>query len=269
MTESPPALRMQRDQGVLTVTFNRPEFGNAIPPEMVAELTTLFTAARGDPSVRAVLIRGEGPHFCAGGDVRGFKRSLEQSAAERQAEFGRRLDAAKAMVESYMALEVPVVAACQGAVAGAGLMFALAADIVLADQTVAFLFSHQRVGLPPDGGVSLLLPKVVGRRQAAELILTAARVEASEALRLGLASRLVESAELQSEGEKQAQRLARGPAAAVRLAKRLLAEGETRSASAQLDAERDAIVQAVGDADFEEGVLAFLEKRSPRFPSTR
>ncbi|MBZ9650089.1 enoyl-CoA hydratase/isomerase family protein [Sphingobium sp. 3R8] len=266
MSESAPYL-VERAGGVLTLCFNRPAHGNAIPQEAVPGLTELFSSISGDPSVRVLLVRGEGAHFSAGGDVRSFARAIEQPVEARRADFTSRLDAVRGMVEAYLSIEVPIVAVCQGAVAGAGLMFALGADYLIADETVTFLFSHQRVGLPPDGGVSLLLPRVVGERRAAELILTAARVGAEEAFRIGLASRIVAAAELASEGEAQAKRFARAPAGAVRQAKALLGSGGQQSVSAQLKAERDAIVQAVGTADFEEGVRAFIEKRPARFPS--
>lgn len=266
MAEEPPFLVDLAD-GMLTLSFNRPAHGNAIPQEAVPQLAELFASISRDPAVRVLLVRGEGAHFSAGGDVRSFMRALEQPVDERRANFGERLSAVQAMVEAYLAIEVPVVAACQGAIAGAGLMFALGADYVLVDETVTFLFSHQRVGLPPDGGVSVLLPRVVGQRRAAELILTAARVDAQEAYRLGLASRIVPASELATEGEAQAKRFARAPVGAVRKAKALIASSGELTVRQQLEAERAGIVEAVGGPDFEEGVRAFIEKRQPVFPS--
>jgi 2-(1,2-epoxy-1,2-dihydrophenyl)acetyl-CoA isomerase len=266
MSENAPYF-VDRADGVLALSFNRPAQGNAIPQEAVLPLTSLFTSISSDPSVRALLIRGEGKHFSAGGDVQSFARAIEQPVDARRAEFMSRLNAVRGMVEAYLAIDVPVIAACQGAVAGAGLMFALGADYVIADETVNFLFSHQRVGLPPDGGVSLLLPRVVGQRRAVELVLTAARVGADESFRLGLASRIVLATDLAEEAAAQAKRFARAPTGAVRQAKRLMASSGEQPVSAQLEAERDAIVEAVGTADFEEGVRAFVEKRQARFPS--
>ena len=265
MSPAKPPFLVDRADGVLTLAFNRPEAGNAIPREAVGDLTALFQSIRGDASVRAVLVRGEGKNFSAGGDVRNFALSLDQSVEERRASFAERLDAVTALVEAYLAIEVPIVAACQGAVAGAGLMYPLGADYVLADASAAFLFSHQRIGLTPDGGVSLLLPRVVGARRAAELVLTAARLDADEAFRFGIVSRVVDADQLQEETLKQARRFSRGPASAIRRAKQLLSASLANPARVQLEAERDAIVAAVGEPDFEEGVRAFLEKRSPRF----
>lgn len=269
MTDAEPPYIVDRADGVLTLSLNRPAQGNAIPQAAVPGLTELFSSIAGDPRVRALLVRGEGANFSAGGNVKDFALTLQASVEERRANFARRLDAVRGMVEAYLAIEVPVVAACQGAVAGAGLMFALGADYVLADETAAFLFSHQRVGLPPDGGVSLLLPKVVGERRAKELVLTAAKVDADEAYRIGLASRIVPSDELHAAARAQARRFARAPVGAAREAKRLIASSGARSARDQLLAERDGIVAAVGEPDFVEGVRAFLEKRQAEFPSAK
>lgn len=269
MTSSDAAYRVGRAGGVLTLSFDQPDAGNAIPQAAVPGLTALFRSIADDPSVRVLLVRGEGRNFSTGGDVRSFARALDQSVEDRQADFGRRLDAVKPLVEAYLAIKVPIVVACQGAVAGAGLMYPLGADYVLADDTVAFLFSHQRVGLTPDGGVSLLLPRVVGMRRATELILTAAKVDAAEAHRIGMVSRIVTAEWLQDEAVRQAHRFARAPVGAIRAAKALIIQSASRSDADQLQAERDAIVASVGDPDFAEGVSAFLEKRVAVFPSTQ
>jgi 2-(1,2-epoxy-1,2-dihydrophenyl)acetyl-CoA isomerase len=256
---------VDNSEGVLTLSFNRPEQGNAIPSSAVPQLTELFRAINGDTSVRAVLIRGEGKHFSAGGDVAGFAQSLKQSPDERRADFAVRLDRTSAYVAAYVAIGVPVVAACKGGVAGGGLMYALGADYVLADETAAFVFAHQRVGLTPDCGLSFLLPKVVGVRRAAELVLMAAKIDTIEAHRLGIVSKVVTSEMLDTEARALAVKFARGPAGVLRTAKHLLHAGPELTVAQALNAERDAIVTCVGEAAFEEGVRAFAEKRSPDF----
>ena len=138
---------------------------------------------------------------------------------------------------------------------------------MVVDPTALFLFSHQLIGLSPDGGVSWLLPRIVGVRTASKLILTAARVGASEAVALGLASQLVDAGVLETEAVKLAERLSRGPRRAIRTAKRLMARAQSSSAADQLKAERDGIIACVSDADFIEGVRAFSEKRTPQFRS--
>lgn len=255
--------------GVLRLSFNRPEFGNALPPTAPPELIQLFRTAQNDPKVRCILIRGEGKHFSAGGDMAGFKRSLTQSREERSADFGRRLGVLRELVDVVLAFDRPIVTSVRGAAAGAGLLYPLIADYAIGDATATFIFAHQKVGLSPDGGVTVALPKVVGERMARKLLLTAAKVDADEALRLGMLHQVVEAEKLEEEAMKIARRFARAPQRAIKLAKTLLEQSSRRSITEQLDAERAGIVACVVDDDFEEGVNAFLEKRAADFPSTR
>ncbi|WP_340316233.1 enoyl-CoA hydratase/isomerase family protein [Rhizorhabdus argentea] len=257
------------DRGVLRLSLNRPEFGNAMPPSTVPRLTALFQAAQADPAIRAILIRGEGRIFSAGGDIAGFKRSLAQSAAERQADFAERLPRVRTLVEAVTAFDRPMVASIRGAAAGAGLLYPLAADLVIGDSTATFLFAHRNMALIPDGGVTLLLPQVVGERTARMLTLTAAKIEAEEAMRLGLLHRIVAADTLEEEAMQAAVRLARGPQRAIRLTKQMLVAAPRRTPGEILDAEAAGIVECVGDDDFPEAVGAFIDKRPALFPSTR
>ena len=172
-------------------------------------------------------------------------------------------------METILAFDRPIVVSVRGAAAGAGLFYPLAADYVIGDPTAIFIFAHQGVALCPDNGVSALLPLVVGQRMARSLVLTAARVKSDEALRLGILHRIVPQEELEAEASAAALRLARAPRRAVIVAKKLMNEFSGRSISEQLDAEMNGIVACVGDADFEEGVRAFLDKRTPNFPSAQ
>ena len=265
--EQSSAFRAEIADGILHLTFTRPEAGNAIPTEAVPALRTLIAGINSDTRVRAVLVRGEGRNFSAGGDLKGFERALEQSPDALRADFKRRLAILGELVEAYISLEVPVVAACRGGVAGAGMMYALGADVVLADDTVKFVFAQQRVGLTPDGGISYLLPRIVGARRASQLVLTGASVDAPEALNLGLISRITPADDLDAQAEKQALRLAQSAQGTMRRAKRLLAGSMATPLAEQLALERAAIVECVGDPDFAEGVRAALEKRVAAFPS--
>lgn len=255
--------------GVLRLSFNRPEFGNAIPAAMVPALTDLFVQAQADPRIRTILVRGEGRMFSAGGDVAAFKRSLEQSSDERRADFAERLPRLRKLVEAVIAFDRPIVASIRGAAAGAGLLYPLAADVVVGDATAMFVFAHQKIGLSVDGGVTALLPQVVGERMARMLALTAAVVNAQDALRLGILHRIVEAQDLESEAMKVARRLAKAPQVALRHTKAMLLAAPNRTLGEILDAETAGIVACVGEPDFAEGVSAFLEKRAAVFPSTR
>jgi len=260
-------LRIERADGVLTLTFDRPESGNAIPSSWTSKLIDLFEGLNTDPTVRALLLRAEGPHYSLGGDVRAFAAGLDRSVAEMQAEFRARLDRVSRLVTAFVAIDVPIVAACQGGIAGAGLMYPLGADYVLGAPDSFLVFAHQRIGLTPDGGVSYLLPRVVGQRMAGQLLLTGARVDAAEAQQLGMISQIVERDRIDEEARAQARRFARAPAEVMGTTKRLVRTSLATGLAKQLDAERDAIVASVGHPDFGEGVRAFVEKRAPSFPS--
>lgn len=255
--------------GVLRLSFNRPQQGNAIPKAMVPLLTDLFRAAQADRTVRCILVRGEGKVFSAGGDVAGFADSIKQDVTVRQSDFARRLPLARALVEAIVAFDRPIVVSVRGAAAGAGLVYPLIADYAIGDDSATFVFAHQRVGLSPDGGVTAVLPQVVGTRMARMLLITGAKVDSVEALRLGMLHKIVQADALDEEAMKIARRLAQAPQLAVVQAKRLVNDAATRSLAQILDAETDGIVACVGDPDFEEGVTAFLEKRAPAFPSAR
>ena len=255
--------------GLLTLTFNRPEHGNALPSTAVPGLVRLFRQSQADPSVRCIRVQGKGKIFSAGGDVGSFANSIKQEVPLRQADFARRLGILAELVEAVAAFDRPIVAVIRGAVAGAGLMYALIADYTVGDDSATFVFAHQRVGLVPDGGVSFLLPRVVGARMARTLLLTAAKLDAHEAYRLGILTRIVPGDQLEAEGMMIARRFALAPQRAVSVTKRLINAAETSSLADQLQSEKEGIVACVGDPDFNEGVLAFVEKRKTNFPSAR
>lgn len=267
--ESQPAYLVERLDGVLTFTLNRPEQGNAVPPSAAPGMAALFEDAQQDASIRCILIQGAGKHFTTGGDVAGFARGVAEGPAKLQADFTVRMANVKRLVLALVRFDRPIVAAVKGAVVGAGLFYSLAADIVLGDDTAFFLFGHQRMGLSPDTGVSWLLPRITGVRPAKELLLSAARVEAQDAKALGLLSRIVAPGKLEEAAMELAKRLARAPQYATRMAKRLVNQAGSTSLEDHLDAEGEAIITSVGDPDFAEGVGAFMEKRPARFPSAQ
>jgi 2-(1,2-epoxy-1,2-dihydrophenyl)acetyl-CoA isomerase len=253
--------------GLLKLTLNRPDAGNALASAAIPELAAVFSEAAASPEVRILLICAQGSAFCVGGDVKGFARTIDQSPDERYADYHARMDRARLQMEAFIALPIPIVVACQGAVAGAAVAYPCGADIVLAEPGTKFVFPHQRLGLPPDGGLTYLLPRAVGVRKATELALTAATIDAEEAMRIGIVTRIVAADTLQQEALKVAQKIAAAPRGAVRQARALIRASLEATPSAQLAAERDVVAEAVADADFEEGVRAFMEKRRPEFPS--
>ncbi|MCC7483365.1 MAG: enoyl-CoA hydratase/isomerase family protein [Burkholderiales bacterium] len=247
--------------GVATITFNRPRVLNALDAAMIRALRAACEAIERDATARAVLVRGAGPGFLAGGDVGCLRANIERAPA-----FVREL--AGELHEALLALRraaKPVVAGVHGAVAGAGLSVMAAADLAIAADDACFTLAYGAIGASPDGGATWTLPRIVGERRALELMLLGDAIDARAALALGLVNRVVAAAELGAECERVARRLARGPTRAFAETKRLVHEGAARTLEDQLHAEVNAFARCAATVDFAEGVSAFVEKRSPEF----
>lgn len=251
------------DAGVLTLTLDRPEQGNAIDMALASDLFDAAVAAAGDPAVRCVVITGAGRMFCVGGDVSGFAAAGDEAAAFIKALADKLHEAV--LVLANMAK--PLVALVNGPAAGAGFSLAAAADIVLASETAHFTAAYTAIGLTPDGGMSWLLPRLVGLRAAQELVLVNRRLNAAEAAQMGVVTRVVAADQLAEEGRKLALQLADGPTRAFGAVRRLLAEAQTASLEQQLSSESAAISSAAGSAEGREGVAAFSARRRPDFRS--
>lgn len=251
------------DNGVLTITLNRPDRGNAIDMALAQALLDAVLLASDDPQVRCVVLTGAGRMFCAGGDISAFI-----AAGEAPGTFIRTLADVlhEAMIE-LARMEKPLVALVNGPAAGAGLSLAMAADIVLASEAAHFTAAYTAIGLTPDGGLTWLLPRLVGLRKAQEMILTNRRVHASEAYETGMVTRVVAAEQLADEGRKHASQLADGPTAALGAARRLLAEGQLAALRQQLDSEAASIATLAGSPEGREGLVAFSQRRPPDFRS--
>ena len=216
----------------------------------------------GDRRIRTVLLTGEGPNFCAGGDVREFA-----SKGEGLPDFLRRATALLQMSASALVhLEASVVAAVQGCAAGGGgLGLVCASDIVIAARSSKYLAGATRVGMAPDAGASVVLPRLVGFRRAMDMLLTNRIVDAEEALAIGLVTRVVDDGALEAEALSVARALAAGPPPALAATKRLLWSGIGLSVDACLPEEARTVSELSGTADAREGLAAVIERRSPRF----
>jgi 2-(1,2-epoxy-1,2-dihydrophenyl)acetyl-CoA isomerase len=215
--------------------------------------------------VRAVIVRGAGEHFMAGGDLKWFRQQLALPPQERQPRFEELIAAVHASVLTLKGMNKPVIAAVQGAVAGFGLSLMLAADLVVAADNAYFTLAYCHIALSPDGGATWSLPRQVGLKQAMEIALLGDRFDATRARELGLINRLVPLAELPAETLKLAQRLAAGPAEALGRTKALINQSLDNSLPAQLLAEQRAFAACGAHADFSEGLAAFFEKRKGQF----
>jgi len=250
---------------IATLTLNRPESLNALNLAMIDELRAASARAAVDPAVRAVIVRGAGEHFMAGGDLKWFREQLGVPPQERQPQFEQMIAAVHASVLSLKGMNKPVIAAVHGAVAGFGLSLMLAADLVVAADNAYFTLAYCHIALSPDGGSTWSLPRQVGLKQAMEIALLGDRFDAARARELGLVNRVVARAELEAEALNLAQRLAAGPAEALARTKALINQSLDNSLEAQLHAEQRAFAACGVHPDFSEGLSAFFEKRKPLF----
>ncbi len=247
--------------GVATITLNRPQVLNALDAQMIVQLRAACERAEHDAAARAVVLRGAGPAFLAGGDVAYFRANLARMPALVR-EGGTELNRA---VLALRRAPKPVLASVHGAVAGAGVSLMAAADLAIAAEGTKFTVAYGKIGTSPDGGATHFLPRLVGARRALELMLLSDACDAQAALKLGLVNWVISAEQLGSETEAIARRLALGATQAFGEIKRLVNESPDQTLAAQLEAEVEAFARCAGTRDFAEGVTAFVEKRKPVF----
>lgn len=261
---SAPVL-LNRDGTVATITLNRPEAGNAIDMALAEALTRVLDAIVDDRAVRCVVLTGEGRLFCGGGDVSGFAGSGNGTPQSLRG----LADTLHASISRLAKMAKPLVVLVNGPAAGAGMSLALLGDVTLAARSAHFTAAYCKVGLTPDGGMSWLLPRLVGLRRAQEMILTNLRVSAEEAAKIGLVTRVVDDADLAASGQALATQLAESATGALAGARALLSVSLQSSLDAQLEFEARTISAARATADSREGIAAFLERRKPQFTGER
>jgi len=242
---------------VATLTLNRPDSLNALNAAMLDEMR-LAIGRLGDEGARCLLITGAGRAFSSGADL--------AAGGTMPTDVGEALEKRfNPLVEALFALPIPLVAAVNGPAAGAGASLALAADIVIAARSAYFLQAFVNIGLIPDAGATWLLPRLAGRARAMEMMMLGERVPAETALSWGLIARMVDDADLGTQADALAARLAQGPTVALGLIRQLARDAERLPLGDALSAERVAQREAGESADFKAGLLAFLHKRPPEF----
>ena len=252
-------LRVELDEGVATLTLDRPDALNSLTVPLKEALIGAFADAAADPAVRVVVLTGAGRAFCAGQDLR---ERLEPGAAPLEVEIRERYNP---LIRSIRELPKPVIAAVNGVAAGAGASLAFAADIRIAADTGSFVLAFGRVGLIPDSGATWLLQRLVGASKAAELALTTDPLSAVDAERFGLVSRVVPAADLADEARALATRLVSLAPRALALTKQAIAAAAESTFEEALELEANLQGLAGNTADHREGIAAFIEKRPPRF----
>ncbi len=251
--------------GVCTITLDRPERLNAVNPALAEELPAALLRAAGDDAVRVVVVTGAGRGFCAGLDLNEPAGAAVLGGGGTRAE---RLDVygwVGRWVQAVVGCEKPVIAAVNGAAAGAGFGLALACDLRLVADAATMTAGYVRRGLSPDAGVSYFLPRLVGLSRAMDITLTGRDIPAAEAERIGLASAVLPTDGFADAVVAYARRIAAGPPVALALTKRLLTASFDRTLDAQLRDELAHIKTAFGTADVREAMTAFREKRAPTF----
>jgi 2-(1,2-epoxy-1,2-dihydrophenyl)acetyl-CoA isomerase len=249
-------VEVTRDGAVQTITLNRPDKMNAFTRGLHKELHAALREAR-DVEVRAVVITGAGRAFCAGQDLTEFSKAGDVGTSLRETYHPN--------VEAVRGLEKPVIAAVNGACAGAGLSFACACDIRIASDAAAFVPGFIGIGLIPDAGGTYFIHRLLGAPRAFEWMTSNRRLTAAEAHAWGLVSEVVEADALPARAAELAQFYASMPTRGIGMTKRLFDHADTATLDQQLELEAQLQAVAAQTDDFREGVTAFLEKRPPKF----
>jgi 2-(1,2-epoxy-1,2-dihydrophenyl)acetyl-CoA isomerase len=248
---------------IATLTFNRPDVFNAMNDELMRAFRDSTAALALRTDLRALVLKGAGKAFLAGGDVATFHaKKNDPDLAVTVKPMG---DILHEGIINIRNMPFPVIAEIQGACAGAGVSVALACDFAIASEKASFNTAYTKIGLSPDGGSTWFLPRFIGMKKAAELIMLSESIDATTALQLGMVNRVVGHDVLSAEVAQLATRLSQGATRAYANAKRLLNQSFETPIRQHLDDEIALFAECTSTADFKEGVTAFVEKRRPVF----
>ena len=255
------ALKSTCEGQTLILTISNPEFKNALSPEIYAAGVEALNAAETNPEIRSVIITGEGSAFCAGGNLQRLLANRQQPK-DIQAQS---IDGLHNWIDSIRTYPKPIIAAVEGAAAGAGFSLVLACDFCVASSDAVFVMSYSTVGLSPDGGGSWVLGRALPRQLANELLMCGERINAQRLFDFGLVNRVCNSGSALREALGVAERLnARAPNALASI-KELLNDAASNNLSQHFQAERDHFVRNLHNANGGEGIAAFLAKRTPHY----
>jgi 2-(1,2-epoxy-1,2-dihydrophenyl)acetyl-CoA isomerase len=258
-------LLLEKSGAVATITFNRPEKANAMDIGWLAPITDFLRDVEHDPAIRCVLMRGNGKHFMAGGDLEIVQAFVSQPPERRAAMAEQPIHEYNVMARVMRRLGKPIVASVQGGVAGAAVGLVAACDLVIAADNTFFFVAHVLHGGSNDGLTTYFLPRQIGVRKTLELALLGERITGAQAHELGLVNFLVPAAELAAETQKLVDRLCAGPTRAYGLIKTLVDSSFGNSLEAQGRLEAETYGKAAMTEDLVEGIGAFLGKRTAQF----
>ena len=250
------------EDGVATITLNRPQALNALTFEMMFEVQDALAKIEADPAIRALILTGAGRAFCSGQDLR--NRSSDEDGDKIQAV----MDSYFGAMDGLRKLRVPVITAVNGTAAGAGFSFALVGDIIMAARSAKFIQVFSRIGLIPDMGSTYLLPQMIGRARALKAMMTNEPIMAETALEWGMISDCVVDEDLMPMAKALAAKLAKGPTKALVATRQMVDEAEDNDFATHVRRELEVQMQIDKTADATEGVAAFVEKRQAVFTGT-
>lgn len=254
-------LLFERDGAVARLTLNRPDAANALDMPTGRALLEAAIECDSNPDIRCVTLTGAGRMFCAGGDI-----AVMAAAGDRVgAVVGELAGTLHAAMTRFARMNKPMVTMVNGPAAGAGYGLALSGDIVLAARSAVFNAAYGALGVSPDGGLTWLLPRLVGLRRAQEIIISNRKVTAAEAEAMGMITRVVDDEALAEEGAALAAKLASGPTQAISTMRAQLLASFDNSWETQLEIEARGIAAAIAGPEGKEGIAAFLAKRKPDF----
>lgn len=256
-------LLTERRGATLVMVISGPGTRNALSPAVYAAAVQALGSADADPAVRSCVLTGANGHFSAGGNLSQIEANRHAPEAQAQ-----RIEALSRWIEALRTLRKPVVAAVEGAAAGAGCSIVLACDLVVASRDARFSLAYGRIGLPPDGGASHALARALPRQQALQWLWLAETRDAASLMAQGLVNQVVEPGQALFAALSLCDRLNAMSAGAIAAAKALINEAPANTLARQLDLERDAFVQALASPDVSEGLAAWRERRDPRFEGT-
>lgn len=257
----PAELRTERRDQTLVLTISDPATRNTLSPQVFDAGVESLGVAEADPETRCIVITGDAGHFCAGGNLQRLASNREAGPEAQHAQLAK----LNQFVEAIRVFPKPVIAAVEGAAAGAGFSLALACDLVVAAADAKFVMAYNRIGLSPDGGATWHLLQSLPRALALQLIWLAEPVSAQQLHGLGLVNRVTDKGEALDEALRMASTLAAFAPAALASGKELVNQWPQRTLAQQLDSEREHFVGNLFDANAAEGLQAFFEKRPPRF----
>jgi len=268
-TVSPPQLSTMQleigEDGIGTLTLDRPDAFNAMSPEMIGEFTVAFAWLADRAPLRALIVTGAGKAFSAGGDVTWFRKGLEDDDVDLPSEIRRGAEVLHQAIVDFRRIPYPVIAAVNGPAAGAGFSLALACDIRIASSSAFFAPAYGRIGASPDGGMTYFLPRVVGPSRALEILIEDPNMSAEEALAEHLVSEVVAPEELVGRAREKAVKLAAMSPHYVRMAKLLCGVSIENSLPDHLQLERHGIADSMATEDLRQGVAAFFAGEKPVF----